>query len=84
MALFNACICRFEKEFEVFTHYVSIEFANAIINLDNNKNTFRNIRLLPLLETNQILSDMETAWKRANKSSRNSNVEYLAKGLSYS
>jgi hypothetical protein len=23
IALFNACICRFEKEFEVFTHYVS-------------------------------------------------------------
>ena len=23
MALFNACICRFEKEFDVFTHYVS-------------------------------------------------------------
>lgn len=23
IALFNTCICRFEKEFEVFTHYVS-------------------------------------------------------------
>jgi len=61
MALFNACICRFEKEFEVFTHYVSIVFTDAIINIDNNKDTLRNIRLLSLLETNKILSDLETA-----------------------
>jgi hypothetical protein len=26
MALFNACICRFEKEFDVFVHYVSTDF----------------------------------------------------------
>jgi hypothetical protein len=61
MALFNACICRFEKEFEVFTHYVSVVLTDAIINIDNNKDTLRNIRLLSLLETNKILSDLETA-----------------------
>jgi len=66
MALFNACICRFEKEFEVFTHYVSIVLTDAIINIDNNKDTLRNIRLLSLLETNKILLDLETARQGAN------------------
>lgn len=66
MALFNACICRFEKEFEVFTHYVSVVLTDAIINIDNNKDTLRNIRLLSLLETNKILSDLETARQGAN------------------
>lgn len=28
MALFNACICRFEKEFDVFVYYVSEVASN--------------------------------------------------------
>lgn len=31
MALFNACICRFEKEFDVFVHYVSAPSRSASV-----------------------------------------------------
>jgi hypothetical protein len=31
MALFNACICRFEKEFDVFVYYVSVA-SNVCVN----------------------------------------------------
>lgn len=31
MALFNACICRFEKEFEVFVYYVSLDFIWTVV-----------------------------------------------------
>jgi len=39
MALFNACICRFDKEFRLFRHYVS----QASINLQIKTKTLNEI-----------------------------------------